>query len=86
MDREKGGDFPATGSFPRWLQWLGLSQATARSQELNPGLPPWQPELKYLDHPLLLPRALAGSWINSEAAGTGAGLYVGCWNSKCQLY
>lgn len=27
------------GSLPRWLQWLGLAQAEARSQELHPILP-----------------------------------------------
>lgn len=38
-DREGEADLSTTGSLPEKLQWLSLSKAKVRSQELHPSLP-----------------------------------------------
>ncbi|XP_069921280.1 uncharacterized protein [Oryctolagus cuniculus] len=37
--RERDGDLPSAGSFPKCLQQLGLGQAEAQTREFTPGLP-----------------------------------------------
>lgn len=35
LEREKRICFPSYGLLPKWLQWLGLGQAKARTLELH---------------------------------------------------
>lgn len=63
-------NFPFDSSLPKWLQYSGLGQAEARSQELILDFPHKQQVSEYLDHSMLhFQVTMAGSQIGNRAAG-----------------
>lgn len=82
IQRQGKSFLPTAGSFFRWSQWLGLSQAKVKSQELFPGLPHgWKGGQVTEQASIAVPGPQVESWVRNGATRTILGYHQTslCW-------